>query len=255
MAAAGYRSVNFRDKILWPLAYQLGLDPTIELLIDQAAALTSYINNWVRKSWDSTDWPEWTDIESFTPDPITHLVPYAYSPTDQPPTTISRVFKVYLLDPHVSQGSYDTPFRLLVDGIHCGFEHGTTVWIRFILNPPLFSSDQWDPGRTYASGELSYSPISGECYGSMIDANIGHDPTLTEGTDWAKVHFPFALVDMVLAGVYGDCLKEWGQSEKAAASEKMAVDAGQARAQTFVGPLHDRLTDQTQPKPRYTITP
>lgn len=246
-----FRSVNFRDNVLWPLAYALGLDPTVEFLNDQAAALTNYINNWVRKSWDSTDWPEWTDIQPFTPD-SNHLVPYVYTPSGQPPTTISRVFKVYLLDPHVSQGAYDTPFRLLDDGIHCGFEHGTTVWIRFIVSPPIYSSDEWNPSTTYNLGQRTYSPVTGESYISLVTNNQGNDPSTSPG-QWMDILFPFALQDIVFRGAYADCLKEWGQNEKAAASEQLAMQEGQARAAAYLAPTSDKLSDQTQPKPRYTV--
>src|SRR6516225_5030436 len=151
-----YRSVNYKNGVLWTLAYMLGIDPTKEFLIDQAASLNSYINIWVRKSWDSIDFPEWTFIDSFAPD-VNHLVPYSFGgapggggPLNTPtppagtiPTYISRVFKVFLVDPRLVQGSIDTPLRLRQDGIHCGFEHGPTVWIRYITNPPQFSSNEW----------------------------------------------------------------------------------------------------------------
>jgi len=180
----GYRTVNFRDGILWPLAYELGLDPTKELLIHQAAALTSYINAWVRKSWDSTDWPEWTEILPFAPD-TSHRVPLVFLPTGQIISTIiSRVFKVYLRDPNLSQGPLDTAFRLLGDlYVHCGFEHGTNIWLKFIANPPQFTSDEWDPGVTYRLAQEAYSPVTGECYISLSNNNLGHDPSLTATQD------------------------------------------------------------------------
>ena len=163
------------------------------------------------------------------------------------------MFKVYLLDPHLSQASYDTPFRLLIDGIHCGFEHGTNVWLRFIVNPPQFSSDQWDHTITYAINNLTYSPITGESYVSLINGNLNNDPSIST-TAWMLVPFPFALVDIVLRGAYADCLKEWGQNEKATESQQLAVTEGQARAAAFLAPAYDKLTDQTQPKTRYTVT-
>jgi len=174
-----YRSVNFRDYVLWALAYRLGLDPAVELLVDQAAALASYINAWVRKSWDTEDWPEWTLVDQFTPD-TNHLVPYPIpAPSGGLSNNISRVFKVFLRDPRITQGSIDTPFRLRSDGIHCGFEHGTNVWIRYITDPPKFTSAEWDSAVTYSIGQLTYSPKSGECYASLVNNNIGNDPSIT----------------------------------------------------------------------------
>src|SRR6516225_4336057 len=95
--AQAYRAVNFKERILWPLAYKLGADPKKELLLDQASALVAYINTWVRKSWDSVDWPEWTQIQNFNPNSTNHLVPTNYTVAPWPLTQqISRVFKVYL---------------------------------------------------------------------------------------------------------------------------------------------------------------
>jgi hypothetical protein len=174
-----YRSVNFRDHVLWSLAYRLGLDPTVELLTDQAAALAAYINAWVRKSWDAVDWPEWTTIAQFPPD-ANHIVPYLLGGVV--PNYISRVFKVFLADPHGAQGSVDTPFRLYSEGIHCGFEHGTNVWIRYIANPPVFTANVWNSAGIYKIGQMVYSPVSGECYQSLIAGNTNILPTFAANT-------------------------------------------------------------------------
>jgi hypothetical protein len=237
----------------------LGIDPTKEFLIDQAASLTSYVNIWVRKSWDSVDFPEWTYVDAFTPD-ANHMVPYLLNgaPGGFGPSYfenyISRVFKVFLVDPRLVQGAIDTPFKLRYDGIHCGFEHGTTVWIKYITNPPpQFSSDEWNPGATYSFTQPTYSPVSGESYISVTNNNTGNDPSSVYTAQWQLVPFPFALVDTVLQGVYADCLKEWGQNEKAQAEEQLAEKEGAARAGAFLAPEYSKLTDQAQPKPRYTL--
>ena len=141
-----YRAVNFKDRILWALAYKLGADPKKELLLDQASALVSYINAWVRKSWDSVDWPEWTLIQPFNPNATTHLVALSYPITGYPITQqITRIFKVYLSDPNLYAGPIETPFFLRAGNVHCGFEHGATVYIKLILQPPQFTAEQWNP--------------------------------------------------------------------------------------------------------------
>jgi hypothetical protein len=83
-----------------------------------------------------------------------------------------------------------------------------------------------------------------------VDAQIlppQPDPT------WQLIPFPFALVDMVLRGAYADALSEWGQVEKAAAEEKQSTEELVARAGAFLGPPYDKITDQEQPQPRYTV--
>ena len=43
---------------------------------------------------------------------------------------------------------------------------------------PKFTSVKWDSGRSYAGGDLTYSPVSGECYSSLISGNLGNNPTI-----------------------------------------------------------------------------
>lgn len=178
-----YRSVNFRDSVLFELARMVGLDPDTELLRDQAKSYAGYINKWVRKTWDAVDWPEWTKTQSFTPN-ANHIVPYTIVTTpsviDPELETISRVFKMYLRDPGAVPGVLGSPFTLRPEGIHCGFEHGSLVWLKFISQAPQFSGEEWDVTRSYNHGDLVYSPVTGECYRSLINSNRGNDPAAGE---------------------------------------------------------------------------
>jgi hypothetical protein len=178
------RIVNFRDFVLWPIAYRLGLNPKFNLLADQASALAAYINSWVRRLWDSADWPEWTFIDAY-------VVHNHYVTWDQLPVPtnghslnqIGKVLKVYLLDPRITWAPVDTPFRLNNTGIHVGFEHGPHVWIKYVVRCPQYTSDVWNVGVTYNKDDLVYSPTSGECYLSKSNNNVGHDPSEPGGSD------------------------------------------------------------------------
>ena len=192
------RTLNFRDNVLWAIAYKLGLDPTIELLKNQADALASYINAWVRRLWDSTDWPEWTVIGRFsvqTAPGLEHIVGYNEIPIEYiaPPTgpsfpdapapgptrpLIGKVLKVYLADPRLTRLPVDTPFRLEHVGIHVGFEHGNSVWIKYVTRAPMFTATQWLNTVTYAKDQVVYSPVTGECYISKSSGNLNHDPSV-----------------------------------------------------------------------------
>jgi hypothetical protein len=172
------RTANFRDSVLWAIAYKLGLDPAIEFLTDEAESLTSYINAWVRRTWDSADWPEWTETFEFTVG-ANHMVPYLATPISQTePVLISRPLKVYLADPSQSPYPIDTSFRLNDQGLHVGFDHGSTVWIKFVPEAPVFTSRQWDADVTYSNGALTYSRDTGQCYKSQTNGNIGRDPAI-----------------------------------------------------------------------------
>jgi hypothetical protein len=173
------RIANFRDDVLWALAQRLGLDPTKQLLPDQAAALTLYVNAWMRRTCDAQDWPELTQITAFTVPP-NHTFPYDYTFITNGQLTVSmgKVLKVYLLDPRTTPfNPIDTPFRLLNTGVHVGFEHGPTVFIKYMLRPPVFTSVPWDSARIYNKGDLTYSPVSGQCYKSKTSNNVGNDPS------------------------------------------------------------------------------
>lgn len=170
-----YRTLNFRDNVLHAIAYKIGLDPTKEFLDDQARSIASYVNAWVRRLWDAIDWPEWTIIAAFVP--ASHVVPYSsLGATDV--SDIGKVFKVYLVDPRTvpSYAAFDTPFRLQQNGIHVGFEHGISVWIKYIAPVPRFTADEWDASRIYQKDEVSYVAGVGECYKSKTNSNRGHNP-------------------------------------------------------------------------------
>jgi len=192
------RTVNFKNDVLWPIAYRLGVDPRQELLSDQANAVASYINSWVRRLWDAADWPEWTITAKFAPTTapgVEHIVTWNAPPLDYTPPSmgpdapgpntippkIGKVLKVYLLDPRTTRAPVDTPFRLNHLGIHCGFEHGTSVWIKYVARCPQFTSNPWIASVIYNKDALVYSPVSGECYVSKSNNNLGHDPAQPGG--------------------------------------------------------------------------
>ena len=127
------------------------------------------------------------------------------------------MFKVYLADPDANRGPLDTPFRLGPKGIHVGFDHGTTVFIKFGLRAPQFTWVPYSAAVTYAKGAVVYDPTSGNNYISVLAANTGN--ALSNATYWAVQPFPFAIADAVVRGAYSEALRDMGQTEKAAAEE------------------------------------
>ena len=171
------RIANFRDDVLWPVAIRLGLDPSVQLLPDQAEAIAVYVNSWVRRTYDPVDLPELVNLDQFAPDSF-HYVPYNAAPRNgHGVIQIAKVYKVYLVDPMKSIfRPIDTPFRLRTNGIHVGFEHGSWVWIKYQVTPPKFTAKPWDRGFVYSKDALTYSPVTGQCYKSAVNNNRGHDP-------------------------------------------------------------------------------
>lgn len=204
------RTANYRDDVLWPIAYKLGLDPAQEFLTDEGSSLDSYINAWVRRTWDIQDFPEWTTIKEFAPD-ANHQVPWDAVPvsaTDEQPVTLSRPLKVYLVDPRFTPYPIDTRFREWDEGLHVGFDHGATVWIKYMGLAPKFTSAQWNSGTTYSQGALTYSPAAGQCFKSLINGNVGNDPNP------AAVTAPIPLVAEVLVPYTPGSPATAGVSEK-----------------------------------------
>jgi hypothetical protein len=202
------RTINFRDGVLWAIAYKMGLDPATNFQRNQAYAIATYINSWVRRLWDSADFPEWTVTARFIPSTaplVAHNVNWNQPPhdyvriggdTDGPSGVddvdqlapgpevplIGKVLKVYLVDPRTTWAPVETPFRLGHLGIHCGFDHGPSVWIKYIPRCPRFTANEWIAATRYNKDDLVYSPTSGECYKSKSSNNLGHDPSQAGST-------------------------------------------------------------------------
>lgn len=178
------RTVPFKD-VLWAVAVKMGLDPTRDLHGEHAAALAIYINSYVRRFWHNADWPEWTRTEPRSPD-ARHMVSWD-EPFPPPPagvdSRISRVLKVYLNDPDITPPPLEITPRFSDVGIHCGFQHGAQVWIKFQPPPPQYTAEPWDSNKTYAKGGLTYSPTTGECYKSKSNSNQNHNPAGDRGMD------------------------------------------------------------------------
>src|SRR6266508_5913483 len=79
LAEEEMRTVNFRDDVLHAVADKLGLDPDqSNFLTNQAIPIGKFIDQWVRRTYDARDWPEWTITDQFVP--TNHVVPYDYLP-------------------------------------------------------------------------------------------------------------------------------------------------------------------------------
>ncbi len=237
------RTVNFRDTVLHGIAQLMGLDPRRDLRTDQLLAWASFVNLWVMKVWDKFDWPEWTVFVERTPD-NNHYVPM--EGTGEIP--IGKVHKVYLFDPRLVRGPVDTPFRLSAAGVHVGFDHGPTVWIKFTKRPPQFSGELFISANMYPKNYVVYNQAGGNCFLSLVDDN---NFALSNAAKWELVEFPYQIAEPVVKGAYSDALRDDGQTEKAMAEEQRAMQALGERASAQIAPDYDLLTDQQLPKPRY----
>ena len=87
--------------------------------------------------------------------------------------------------------------------------------------------------------------------GVSTDASMSPE----NSTYWARVLFPYALMEPVTRGAYADALKEAGQTDKGMAEEQGAVADLGNRIGKAGSPAYNSLTDQQRPAPRYRATP
>jgi len=243
------RTVNFRDQVMYPIAYKMGIDPTVNLQTDQAAAYASFVNIWVRRLLNF-DWPDYVNLDARTPGGTSgHVVAF-----DQPNfPVIGRVLKVYLQDPTTSRGITDTPFRLYSQGIFCGFEHGTQVWIKYIPLPPVYTWAPYDTTITYGLGALVYdstaAPAGGNCYASAQAGNLNNP--LSNASWWTLVPFAWELSGLVVRGAYAEALREDGQTDKARAEEAAVMSDVLLKISGIVSDPYDAISDESRRAPRY----
>jgi hypothetical protein len=190
---SGIRSLRFRE-VIWGVAHKLGWITSCDPLAggpsdDQFCELVTFCNAWLRKLWDAEDWNEWTKILQVRPD-ARHsvLIP-------------GRVLRMFLNDPDLVPGPIDAPFSVLDGRVHCGFEHGSNVWLKYLPNPPVFTEDKWSSIVTYKIGDLVYSPISGECYKSLINGNRDHDPAPIILSGGGRFDLSFVVTQEFVPGV------------------------------------------------------
>ena len=234
------RTVTFLS-VLQGIAWRQGINPALDVTTDQVGEWTSFVNTRLPEVWDAADWPEWTIYEERTPS--SHVVPFE----EASKTDMGRVLGVYLRDPRGARGVFDTPFRLDAGGVHVGFDHGTTVWVKFLLRPPQFTSTPWSSATTYALGDLAYDAATGESYKSLQAGNANH--AVTDDTWWEKVDFPYILQQPVIRLAYSDALRDEGETEAAAREEQAAYAELVRRAGGVFG--IETLTDQERPELRW----
>lgn len=178
------RTCPFRE-VLHTVAEKVGMDPSQgNFQTDEAIPIGKWINQWVRRQYDGVDYPEWTVTHQFVPNNVNHIVlwdAYAIDLTAQarPAGTLvklGRIIAVYLVNPATTNAPIETDYTLTPNGVHVGYDHGSSVWIKYIAPAPRFTAEVWSSSRTYKQDEAAYSSTTGEVYRSKSNSNRGHDP-------------------------------------------------------------------------------
>src|SRR5262249_29958779 len=135
---------------------------------------------WIDKLHSAEDWPEWVKILNAPvgPDHVVSYDVHALGPPGGVVTKLHRIINGYLVDPTTTNSPVGAHFRLLESGAHCGYDHGSSVWIEYIAPEPRYTAEVWNPSLSYALDDVTYSAQTGECYRSKVNSNMGHDPSV-----------------------------------------------------------------------------
>jgi hypothetical protein len=152
-------------------------------------------------------------------------------------TPIGTVFSVSQRNPNTSSAPFFLGFALTSEGIQLSSLAPTSVFVRFRLQVPEFTVEEWDETETsYTTGSLVLAS-DGECYVGLQAVLVGTDPAGGAApTYWQLVEFPAFLRDFVKLGVRADQLRVDNQDDKADAAENKAFEE--------LVRQHDRLIGQ-----------
>jgi hypothetical protein len=249
------REVDYILEVVQPLVFKAGFQPGTNFTEELGNMYATFISLAVKKIHDRFDVPDWTLVEQRTPD-ANHYVAW-----EQPSQKIiHRALKLYLLDPRTTPPPVDYPFAIDVNGVHCGFEHGTNVWLRFMEPAPQYAGLGWLNDREYRKGDLAVGlelepftpPYSrGHTYKSLQNANTGH--AVTDAAWWVKVPFPESVQDLVIRLAFAEVLREDGQFDKALSEENACVSEAATKFGAEIAPPFDTLSDQPRPAQRYRV--
>jgi hypothetical protein len=87
-----------------------------------------------------------------------------------------------------------------------------SVWLRFTVAPPQFTTTPWDAATAYVEDDLVYVAATGECY-VALQSGTGQNPT-TETDYWTRVEFPQFLADYSARMAFAESLTEDGQNAR-----------------------------------------
>ena len=134
---------------------------------------------------------------------------------------IGEVFGIYGDNPRISGKARPVPFELASDGVYLGGEvTGSSVWLKYRVRPPEYTTELYSGAVTYTKGDLVYLESTGHCY-MALDTLFDDSPTVFPDY-WLTQPVPEILADYAAAGAKADFLSDDGQDEKATAAEGAA---------------------------------
>lgn len=139
---------------------------------------------------------------------------------------IGEVLGVWSSDPGTDTGETSAQgYGYYLDGRTVVFDSsaGNTVWIRFRLPPPRFTTEEWDEATLYQPGDRVF--IDPACY-LALDSAQGEDQGPLNGPDrWRVQEVPELLEQAIKRKAKAEWLSAEGQEDKAARHDSKAERA------------------------------
>lgn len=115
-------------------------------------------------------------------------------------TPIGTLNAVTLHDPRIQPSSANVPVIRREQAAQVVGVSQTSVWVRFTRRAPRFTTNPYSGAISYAEGDIVYSETTGQCYESLVAANVGN--ALTDSTSWQVQAIPhFAMGFLLRAGL------------------------------------------------------
>jgi hypothetical protein len=270
------KTVPFQE-VLHGVCDLMGIDP-VQLQLNQARPLVSYINSAVRRGWEMDAWWPWTVLEERRWRSA-WLASVSYAVGDEVwnvddakyyRATVASVNERPDLTPGKWEEHGPAPWLSLDDGDYCPVGNVVAVYdgqnreynftlqgSRVFVGPPApglpvlcytrpvpkFTAEPYENAVNYLAGQLVYVAEVGECYKARVDTVGEYPPTFD--SSWAKVCFPYLLAEYVKQEAYGKSLETDGQSQRAMVA--------QARAEKLLEEELDRIFFQQQQTRRFRV--
>lgn len=134
---------------------------------------------------------------------------------------IGEVLSATTRDPRTNQVAGSLAFTLNNQGVLFLPDAPTTVWLKFRLPAPAFTTESWTAG-TYASGAVVYH--AGECWLSLANDNTNTPGVEPDVVKWELQQVPEFLRHYATEAVYADWLQDDGQASKSSVREEEAEE-------------------------------
>src|SRR5215472_7190220 len=141
--------------------------------------------------------------------------------------SIGRVIGIYKSNPRLDGFKHSgITFRITENGIDLFQVSNPTIFVKYLPAPSKFTNVGWVAGKNagngYNDGDLVFYDKTGECYLSIINANLKPP---NDATGWRVMPLPEVLAPYVEAGAFADSMRESHPVDQAIAQTAMQAAA------------------------------